>query len=203
MLDATINFSELAGPVGAPLTMLSLEIAEMTGKSHRNVVRDLRKLDEQGVISLLRFEHLQQINTVDGHPTGTRTVYHLPKRETLILTSGYSPVQRAAIIDRWLALEAQVARPRQPASPVAAAPTTKTIALARYAELLEAENAHLREQAAAAAWHVATAPIPNEGQPLTDAEVEEIRAATAADPRPLAFVYALGRVLERTPGAAE
>ncbi|WP_295586067.1 Rha family transcriptional regulator [uncultured Lamprocystis sp.] len=196
MSDSTINFSQLAGAIGAPFTMLSVEIAEITGKSHRNVVRDLRKLEEQGVIELPRFEHLQEINTVDGHPTGTRTVYHLPKRETLILTSGYSAVQRAAIIDRWLALETQVAGPARPASPVTGA-TTKTIDLARYAELLEAENAQLRERARATACRAA--PIPNEGQPLTAAEIEEIVAATAGGRGPLAFGVALARVLERTP----
>ena len=45
----------------APMTMSSVEIAELTGKQHKNVVRDLKELDRQGVIKVLKFERLQQI----------------------------------------------------------------------------------------------------------------------------------------------
>lgn len=92
--------------IPATLTMSSVEIAKIAGKHHKNVVRDIKDLDRQGVIKALKFEHLQQINNLDGHNTGARTIYLLPKRETLILTSGYSAIQRAAVIDRMLELEA-------------------------------------------------------------------------------------------------
>ncbi len=89
----------------ASLTMSSVEIAELAGKHHKHVVRDLKYLEEQGVLSLPKFGHTIEIKGIDGRVTGKRTIYRLPKRETLILTSGYSAVQRAAIIDRMLELE--------------------------------------------------------------------------------------------------
>lgn len=55
------------------LTMTSKEIAELTGKQHRNVVRDLKVLDEQGVIDLLKFEHISKDSM-----NRDQTVYRLP-----------------------------------------------------------------------------------------------------------------------------
>ena len=81
-------------------SMTSLEIAELTGKRHDHVCRDLRKLEEDGVIALHSFGETEK-----DSQNKSRTVYKLPKRETLILTSGYSAKQRASIIDRWLELE--------------------------------------------------------------------------------------------------
>jgi phage regulator Rha-like protein len=71
----------------ADLTMSSVEIAELTGKEHRNVLWDLRELEKQGVIDLLRFQQIEK-----DAQNRDRTLYRLPTRETLILTSGYSAV---------------------------------------------------------------------------------------------------------------
>jgi phage regulator Rha-like protein len=85
-------------------TMTSREIADLTGKRHDHVLRDLQTLCDQGVIDLPKFGEISK-DTMNRD----QTMYRLPKRETLILTSGYSATQRAAIIDRWLELEGQIA----------------------------------------------------------------------------------------------
>jgi len=100
--------SDLITAQGA-LTMTSREIAELTDKEHRNVMRDIRAMlvELHGEGGVLSFEHTHS-NPQNGQ---TYPVYMLPKRETLILVSGYSLVMRARIIDRWQQLEAEAAKP--------------------------------------------------------------------------------------------
>lgn len=129
-------------------TMSSVEIAELAGKRHRDVVRDIKELDRQGVIKAPKFAHLQEIKTLDGHGTGTRTIYRLPKRETLILTSGYSAVQRAAVIDRMLELEegaASLETKRLREALLDANPLWRKIARCRLADLNNGEIARVIE----------------------------------------------------------
>ncbi|WP_438721423.1 Rha family transcriptional regulator [Bartonella rochalimae] len=84
------------------LTMSSREIAELCDKRHDNIVRDIRQICTDLKIEVSKF----QGNYKDS--TGRKLVcYNLPKRECLILVSGYSTVLRAKIIDRWIELERQ------------------------------------------------------------------------------------------------
>ena len=81
--------------------MDSRELAEITGKRHDNVCRDIdAMLDELG------FDRLKFEGVYRGGNGEQRRCYILPKRESLILASGYSVKLRAAIIDRWAELEA-------------------------------------------------------------------------------------------------
>lgn len=82
----------------APLSMSSREIADLTGKDHDNVRRDIKNMAEQLSLS---FEEKTE-GATGGRPS---RVFMLPKRETLILVSGYSLAMRARIIDRWQELE--------------------------------------------------------------------------------------------------
>lgn len=94
------------------LTMSSREIAQLTGKRHDNVMRDARVMlaELHGEGGVLKFEDTQR-NPQNGQ---SYPIFRLPKRETLILVSGYNLQMRAAIIDRWQELEAQpVSNPYQ------------------------------------------------------------------------------------------
>lgn len=75
------------------ISMTSKEIAELTGKRHDNVIRDVRKmLDEiypDG--GLLSFEDTY-VNTQNGE---TYSMYRLDRKHTFILVAGYSVQLRA------------------------------------------------------------------------------------------------------------
>jgi len=91
------------------LTMSSVEIAELTGKEHKNVLADVRKMLEELELGELSFQR-----TYLDVQNKQRPMFNLPKRECLILVSGYSIKLRAVIIDRWQELEAQASKPRGP-----------------------------------------------------------------------------------------
>lgn len=83
------------------LTMSSLEIAGLTGKRHDNVIRDIRKMLEELGGTFPQF--WGKVPSAGGRPLD---IANLPKRECIILVSGYSTALRARIIDRWMTLEA-------------------------------------------------------------------------------------------------
>ncbi len=87
-------------------TMSSREIAELCGKQHKHVMRDIKKMLEE--ISEPKFGPAKFLSTYIDEQGKTRPCYNLPKRECLILVSGYSTALRAKIIDRWQELEKQV-----------------------------------------------------------------------------------------------
>src|SRR5689334_8134131 len=114
-----------------PLTMSSVEIAELMGKDHRHVLRDIRKmLDEMGEGGLPKFGQTYQDGQGKEQP-----MFRLPRRETMILISGYSIPVRTKIVDRWEALEAQT-RGWEPPD------TAEAIAKARKSELLRMALKH-------------------------------------------------------------
>ncbi|MEJ8811832.1 Rha family transcriptional regulator [Variovorax ureilyticus] len=121
--------------VSEPLTMSSREIAELTGKEHKNVLADIRKmLSELGKTSA---DFSANLPDAYGRP---QAAYLLPKRETLILMSGYSIELRARIIDRWQELE--TAHGGQPARMLTEA--ERLMLQAQVMLKLERENVELR-----------------------------------------------------------
>ncbi|KQC48662.1 hypothetical protein AP064_05640 [Candidatus Liberibacter solanacearum] len=100
-------------------TMSSREIAKLTGKRHDHVIRDIDVMFEKLEVSHPKF------GASDFKGTYTKRgkiypCYHLPKRESLILVSGYDVNLRARIIDRWAELEfekRQQVKAQKPVSP--------------------------------------------------------------------------------------
>ena len=121
-------------------TMSSREIAELTGKEHRNVLRDARAMlvELHGAGGLLSFEQTYQ----DPQNGQTYPMLALPRRECLILVSGYNRTLRTRIIDRWEELEAHVAQPA--ATPPAMPASVEAVMFA------EAVNRALRLEGSAA-----------------------------------------------------
>ena len=91
------------------LTMSSVEIAELTGKEHFHVLRDVKlMLKELGLgESTFGCTYLDVQNK-------ERPMFNLPKHECLVLVTGYSTKLRSAVIKRWQELEAQINKPRVP-----------------------------------------------------------------------------------------
>ena len=81
-------------------TMSSIEIAELTGKQHKHVLTDIRNM-----LNSLNIESAVFAADYKDSKGRTYQCYNLPKRETLILVSGYSVAMRSRIIDRWQELE--------------------------------------------------------------------------------------------------
>jgi phage regulator Rha-like protein len=75
--------------------MSSLEIAELTGKRHADVMRDIRVMLEALGLGLTARSFASSYTD----PTGrTLPCFHLPKNLTITLVSGYSVVLRSRIV---------------------------------------------------------------------------------------------------------
>lgn len=81
-------------------TMSSLQIAEITGKRHDAILRDIRHLITQGVNA----HNFVEVEYTDKKGE-KRPCFELTKKGCLILASGYDAKLREKIIDRWEELE--------------------------------------------------------------------------------------------------
>lgn len=79
--------------------LTSLEIAEITGKEHKNVLRDIRNLLGQGVHQL-NFEPMFRISKLGNGAERKDPYYRLTPKGCLILASGYDALLREKIINR-------------------------------------------------------------------------------------------------------
>ena len=82
----------------------SLDIAKLTGKEHRNVLRDIRNMEPAWEkLHQLKFEQMQINLPNNGYRL--RTVYALTKLECLYIATKYDDVSRAKLVLRWEELE--------------------------------------------------------------------------------------------------
>lgn len=91
-------------------TMDSREIAGLTGRKHKSVLKTIRNiLNELNSVALDGAANFESTFIDDtGH---VQPCFQLPKRECLILATGFNIKLRAAIIDRWSELESGKAKP--------------------------------------------------------------------------------------------
>jgi len=91
--------------------MSSKRIAEKTGKTHSNVLRDIRQMIEE-----LRKVHDSNLNDSEYQQVidnrGYISEILLNERLSLCLASGYSVTLRMAIIDDWAAMKAKQSEPK-------------------------------------------------------------------------------------------
>lgn len=95
-------------PIGSvDQKMSSREIAGLMEKEHKNVLRDIKSLIEQGAINALSFE-LVVYKDAKGE---NRPEYLLDFDATMTLITGYDAKRRAMVIKRWRELETGTATP--------------------------------------------------------------------------------------------
>lgn len=100
------NLIKVSETINAKETMSSLQIAELTGKQHSNVMRDIRNILEQ-LEDRRQFNFELSSRTQPMPNGGSKEVscYILTKKDCLLLASGYDANLRAKIINRWEELE--------------------------------------------------------------------------------------------------
>ena len=81
-------------------TMTSIEIANLTDKNHRHVLRDIRNMIDELEIDVPNFEHIY----LDAYKR-EQTMFKLNRKLTDCLLTGYSAKARMMVIERWHELE--------------------------------------------------------------------------------------------------
>ena len=99
-------------PIPACVSMTSREIAELTGKRHDHVLRDIKSILTQ-VYDLqdnpdLGYQSIQGVTAETDSHTKRTSQYILDKDHTLTLLTGYDAKARMRVIKRWQELESQV-----------------------------------------------------------------------------------------------
>lgn len=100
---------------GGSLTMTSREIAELTGKSHGNVMRDIRAMMD-ALEQDSKLNPVCKSTTYAGTNGQTYDQYELDKDTCLTLLLGYDAVARMKVVKRWQELERAGDQPKVPQS---------------------------------------------------------------------------------------
>lgn len=101
---------------GDAVTMTSSEIAELTGKLHKNVIRDIREMLEELEKDGSDLSHVREDKDARGYTEN----FHLNRELTETLITGYSIPLRHKVIRRLHDLEERATRPMTQAEITAA-----------------------------------------------------------------------------------
>lgn len=104
----SLSIFSAAATTSHAVTMTSGEIADLTGKEHKNVIRDIRTMLDDLKADGSNLSHVQE----DKDARGYTAAFHLNKDLTLTLVAGYSAKLRLSIIRRWQELEAKAEQPQ-------------------------------------------------------------------------------------------
>ncbi|MDC2381293.1 phage regulatory protein/antirepressor Ant [Bacteroides ovatus] len=149
--NQTNNSSLMATLIHDTDRMSSLEIAELTGKQHAHIMRDIRSLLAQEVSqSNFGLSSYKQPQPRGGYKE--LPCFELTKKGCLILASGYDAVLREKIIDRWEQLELEKRKPQTPQTYLEAlkalvSSEEEKQRLAQEKKQLEQQNAKLQPKA--------------------------------------------------------
>ena len=95
-------------------TMTSLEIAELTGKQHKNLMRDIRKMEiAWEKVQGLKFELSSRTYQLPNGGTKEVPCYVLTKTECLYIATKFNDDARARLVLRWQDLELREQERRQ------------------------------------------------------------------------------------------
>lgn len=94
-------------PIRFSQKMSTVEIAELLGKRHDHVLRDVNLLIEKDAIGLPNFGATSYLDKWDRD----QPMYELDFMATMVLITGYDDKRRALVIGRWLDLETGEALP--------------------------------------------------------------------------------------------
>ena len=140
------NIIKVGETINASEYMTSIEVAEITGKEHKHVMRDIRVLLEQGVHES-NFGLTFIIRTLPNNAQRKYPCYNITKKGCLILASGYNALLREKIIDRWEELETKE-RQTVPALPQTYLEALKALVLSEeQKQVLALENESMKPKA--------------------------------------------------------
>lgn len=129
-------------------TMSSREIAELAGKNHSHVCRDIRSmLDQIHKKDDPNLDHKKiQGVTEERDARGYVTAYHLDRDHTYTLIAGYKAELRFKIVQRWQALEAKAAMPPALAPSIPDALLAQAKAIVEHHHRIDAHDAAIAAQ---------------------------------------------------------
>ena len=95
-------------------TMTSLEIAELTGKQHKNVMQAIRNMEPAWEkVTGLKFQLCEKSYLLANGVTKKQPFYQLTKTECLYIATKFNDEARAKLVLRWQELELQEQKRRQ------------------------------------------------------------------------------------------